>query len=89
VKDFFFVEQWPVGPPWFIWVLFVFNILFALIYSLRRKWESKTLLFNVDWGKKPVAFIFCWFLFTFFCMYHLHSGWERVTGPALGRLTFS
>jgi glucan biosynthesis protein C len=66
VKDFFFVEQWPVGPPWFIWVLFVFNILFALIYSLRRKWESKILLFNVDWGKKPVAFIFCWFLFTFF-----------------------
>lgn len=32
VTDFFIVEQWPVGPPWFIWVLFVFNAAFALIY---------------------------------------------------------
>lgn len=32
VVDFFVIEQWPVGPPWFIWVLFVFNVLFALIY---------------------------------------------------------
>ncbi|WAC09344.1 acyltransferase [Dyadobacter pollutisoli] len=65
VKDFFFVEQWPVGPPWFIWVLFVFNIVFALIYSLRKKWQSSELLFNVDWGKKPLGFILGWFLFTF------------------------
>ena len=32
VIDFFFVEQWPVGPPWFIWVLFLFNVLFVIIY---------------------------------------------------------
>jgi surface polysaccharide O-acyltransferase-like enzyme len=25
--DFFTVEAWPVGPPWFIWVLFLFNIM--------------------------------------------------------------
>lgn len=25
--DFFTVEAWPVGPPWFIWVLFLFNIV--------------------------------------------------------------
>nr|WP_068887091.1 acyltransferase [Pedobacter panaciterrae] len=30
--DFFTVESWPVGPPWFIWVLFVFNIIVALLY---------------------------------------------------------
>lgn len=32
VTDFFIVEQWPVGPPWFIWVLFAFNAAFALFY---------------------------------------------------------
>lgn len=33
VKDFFGAEKWPVGPPWFLWVLFVFNVLFALFYQ--------------------------------------------------------
>jgi glucan biosynthesis protein C len=28
--DFFFVEGWPPGPPWFIWVLFLFNLILAL-----------------------------------------------------------
>jgi glucans biosynthesis protein C len=28
--DFFEVEKWPAGPPWFIWVLFLFNVLVAL-----------------------------------------------------------
>jgi surface polysaccharide O-acyltransferase-like enzyme len=32
IRDFFGTEKWPVGPPWFIWVLFVFNLLFALFY---------------------------------------------------------
>lgn len=36
VKDFFLVEQWPVGPPWFIWVLFVFNVVFAFIYLFNK-----------------------------------------------------
>lgn len=34
IKDFFTVEAWPVGPPWFIWVLFLFNVIFALCYPL-------------------------------------------------------
>jgi surface polysaccharide O-acyltransferase-like enzyme len=34
IKDFFVVEKWPVGPPWFIWVLFLFNLVFALLYSI-------------------------------------------------------
>ncbi len=36
VTDFFLIEQWPVGPPWFIWVLFVFNVLFAFLYRPGR-----------------------------------------------------
>ncbi|HEY0273928.1 MAG TPA: acyltransferase, partial [Chitinophaga sp.] len=30
LADFFSVEAWPVGPPWFLWVLFLFNALIAL-----------------------------------------------------------
>jgi len=37
VKDFFAVEQWPVGPPWFIWVLFVFNLLYAMVHPLLQR----------------------------------------------------
>jgi glucan biosynthesis protein C len=29
-KDFFFIEGWSSGPPWFIWVLFLFNVVFAV-----------------------------------------------------------
>jgi hypothetical protein len=36
IKDFFTVEAWPVGPPWFIWVLFAFNLLFAALYPFFR-----------------------------------------------------
>jgi surface polysaccharide O-acyltransferase-like enzyme len=36
VKDFFTIEAWPVGPPWFIWVLFAFNALFAFVYPLAK-----------------------------------------------------
>lgn len=36
IIDFFTTEQWPVGPPWFIWVLFTFNILLSGIYVLLR-----------------------------------------------------
>ncbi|QEH41141.1 acyltransferase [Chitinophaga sp. XS-30] len=32
IQDFFTVENWPVGPPWFIWVLFLFNLVFAVTY---------------------------------------------------------
>ncbi len=37
IKDFFTIEHWPVGAPWFIWVLFAFNFLFAISYPLLKK----------------------------------------------------
>lgn len=37
VKDFFTIEKWPVGPPWFIWVLFAFNFLFGIFNSFFKK----------------------------------------------------
>jgi surface polysaccharide O-acyltransferase-like enzyme len=41
IKDFFIIEKWPVGPPWFIWVLFLFNLLFAFSYSHLHKLYEK------------------------------------------------
>jgi surface polysaccharide O-acyltransferase-like enzyme len=36
VIDYFTTEAWPVGPPWFIWVLFLYNIIIALLYPLLK-----------------------------------------------------
>ena len=31
IKDYLFNQQFPVGPPWFIWVLLLFNVLAVII----------------------------------------------------------
>jgi surface polysaccharide O-acyltransferase-like enzyme len=31
ISDYLFHQQWPVGPPWFIWLLLVFNVIAVLI----------------------------------------------------------
>jgi len=68
IKDFLVIEKWPAGPPWFIWVLFLFNLLFALFLSHFHKTSERlgkqlSLLKN-----KPLAFfglLFCisWILY--------------------------
>jgi len=65
VKDFFFVEQWPVGPPWFIWVLFVFNVVFAFIYQFKKSHFVKSTSASVTRTYKPAIIVLVWFLFTF------------------------
>jgi hypothetical protein len=48
LTDFFFVEGWPAGPPWFIWILFLFNLIFAVfgkafipfVYKSGKKLQS-------------------------------------------------
>ncbi|QGY42851.1 acyltransferase family protein [Maribellus comscasis] len=68
VKDFFGPEKWPVGPPWFIWILFLFNLLFALCQPLFSKLSNNfgTKLSNAK--NKPFSFflfLFCitWILY--------------------------
>jgi glucan biosynthesis protein C len=71
VADFFAVEQWPVGPPWFIWVLFMFNLAFALIYlfnqSLLRTQAPAHMQERTPATRtiNPQPTLFRWFLFTF------------------------
>lgn len=59
IKDFFLVEKWPAGPPWFIWVLFLFNLLFALFLSHFYKTSKKIGKRLSSLKNKP---------FTFFCL---------------------
>ena len=62
IKDFFTTEQWPVGPPWFIWVLFLFNILFIFLNPAIQKSRTRIVKrFNL-FENKPY-----WF-FTFFLL---------------------
>jgi len=44
VIDFFTVEAWPVGPPWFIWLLFLFNCIFIVFRHLLIPVIRKTAL---------------------------------------------
>lgn len=68
VKDFFVVEYWPVGPPWFIWMLFLFNLLFVWFYSPLQKASEKTGIYFSVLKDKPFVFfsiLFCliWILY--------------------------
>jgi glucans biosynthesis protein C len=68
IKDFFVVEYWPVGPPWFIWMLFLFNLLFAWFYSPLQKASERTGIYLSVLKDKPFIFfsiLFCliWILY--------------------------
>lgn len=68
VTDFFTVESWPVGPPWFLWVLFVFNALFLFIYPATRKLSLTLQPVLKSLSQKPVmvailAFLLTWILY--------------------------
>lgn len=64
IRDFFGTEKWPVGPPWFIWVLFVFNLLFALFYRVYIKLSDNIRLKLTVIKNKPVSFFIIMFCFT-------------------------
>lgn len=61
VKDFFRVEQWPVGPPWFIWVLFLFNVLLVFINPFIQKYKPGIIRLFTGFQNKPFKF-FSFFL---------------------------
>ena len=68
IIDFFGIEQWPVGPPWFIWVLFAFNLLFALFYPLLRRVYAKYCVSIISNQIRPITFsvlavVFTWILY--------------------------
>ncbi|AXY72526.1 acyltransferase [Paraflavitalea soli] len=65
IIDFFTIEQWPVGPPWFIWVLFAFNLLLALLYPLVGGLLTKAGAWLSGLQNKPGGLFLFFFLATF------------------------
>ncbi len=68
LTDFITVEHWPPGPPWFIAVLFFFNVIVAAGY---RKWR----LTLQRWASglagiagKPFRVLLLWYFLTF-CLF--------------------
>lgn len=85
IKDFFVIEKWPVGPPWFIWILFLFNLLFALFHSQFQILSEKMKMRFSVLKNKPFTFfiiMFCvtWILYVPLA-YNVGAGTWTGIGP--------
>ncbi len=83
--DFFTTQQWPVGPPWFIWVLFAFNLLVALLYPLTTNFITKAANNIAGLANKPLMFFLLVFTMTWLLYvpvaYNLGAGTWTGFGP--------
>lgn len=62
IKDFFVVEKWPVGPPWFIWVLFAFNVAIAWLNPFMKRFSKYGGVFITSLQNRSLLFfLICWF----------------------------
>ncbi|SKA45655.1 Acyltransferase family protein [Chitinophaga eiseniae] len=64
VVDFFTVEAWPVGPPWFIWVLFVFNVVVAVLFPVMQHRIARWNQWLTGLQQQPVKLVLFWFLYS-------------------------
>lgn len=64
VKDFFTTQRWPVGPPWFVWLLFVFNIALAACHAVLGPMLSGFGGLMARLKEKPALLIFILFVFS-------------------------
>lgn len=64
IVDFFTNEFWPPGPAWFLWVLFIFNLIFVWIYPrISALVEGLSYRF-MKLINKPVSLFVFWFIIT-------------------------
>lgn len=66
IKDFFAIEKWPIGPPWFIWVLFLFNILLIFITPIIQRLKPKINVLIDNFQNKPILLFSVLLLITWF-----------------------
>jgi peptidoglycan/LPS O-acetylase OafA/YrhL len=48
--------NWPAGPAWFIWVLFVFDCITALLFVFAPKWGDNLGAFTTRLALRPIVF---------------------------------
>ncbi|WP_262503097.1 acyltransferase family protein [Pedobacter yulinensis] len=82
ILDYIFRQQWPVGPPWFIWLLLAFNV-FALLLPLK-------LFRRLDAGlqRRPAHTVFLWWLFTLLSLVPLGMWLGRYAWTGFGPFDF-
>lgn len=64
VVDFFTVEAWPVGPPWFLWVLLLFNLIFSALFPAIKSVLNKAAKSIADARNQPIKILFIWYVIT-------------------------
>lgn len=64
IRDFFTTERWPVGPPWFTWVLFLFNFLLIFVNPAIQKLKPKINVLIDNFQYRPVLLFFMSLLVT-------------------------
>jgi glucans biosynthesis protein C len=62
--DFITVEHWPPGPPWFIGILFLFNLIVAAGYRRLRPGFDSAASRLAALADKPMLTWFLWWLLT-------------------------
>lgn len=72
-------------PSWFIWVLFLFNVLFALFHQQYKKLSGACAIWLSALGHRPflffiVASVFTWLLYVPMA-YHVGAGTWTESGP--------
>ena len=82
IVDFFTVESWPVGPPWFIWVLFLFNLVFAVCYPLIQRPVKKWAAWLSLQQRHPASLFLGWLVLTWivYVPFVLFTGPDTWTG---------
>lgn len=85
VVDYFTTEGWPVGPPWFIWVLFLFNVVFALLFpflkgTLDKASRSISAMRHRSWTLIAGLALFTWILYVPMAMWFGANTWTGL-GP--------
>ncbi|MEJ2596193.1 MAG: acyltransferase family protein [bacterium] len=84
IKDFFLVQDWPAGPPWFLLELFFFNLIFAIVYPLYQKMKVR---FHVL-KNKPFIFVIIFFIISWLLYVPLAYKVGTGTWVELGPLEF-
>ena len=62
ITDFFTVESWPSGPMWFVWVLFLFNVVFAISFPYIKTYILKLGQRTVSYRSHPIKIILVGYL---------------------------
>ena len=64
LKDFFTIQRWPVGPAWFILMLFAFNVIVAVMFPVFKKLLEAAAKKITWFANKPVLFFLLVFVMT-------------------------